>query len=70
MQQSFDAMKLALRVLEAVNERREPDSQDVAGLRALAPLIANLPLDELACEVMRLALERRAKVREAVRRGV
>ena len=63
MQQSLDAMKLALRVLQALNEEREPDEQDLTSLRALAPLVGNLPPDELACEVIKLAIERRAQVR-------
>jgi hypothetical protein len=69
MQESLDAMKLSLRVLSALNEKRDPDPTDVEQLRALAPFVADLPPDELACEVISRALQHRAHVRAALGRG-
>lgn len=45
-------MQVALRVLIAVSERRDPDSEDVEELKRIAPIYANLPHDELTCKVM------------------
>lgn len=56
-------MKLALRVLSALNEKQRPDRQDVAELRRLAPDDALNDTDELACEVIQRALKRRAQIR-------
>ena len=67
MQKSVEAMELAMRVLRAVNEKRNPDEADLSALRSLAPLVANLPPDELACDVIRQALEHRAKARAEAR---
>ena len=66
MQQSLAEMKTALRVLTALNEKQAPATEDVEELRSLAPPDArDLPLDELACEVIQAALKRRAAVRRA-----
>jgi hypothetical protein len=64
MQMGFAAMQLALRVLNALIEKRYPDPEDVAQLRQLAPDAATKPTDELACEVIQNALKHRAKGRE------
>jgi hypothetical protein len=61
VQQFLDTMLLALRVLTAINERKNPDPTDVEKLRKLAPEGANRPVDELACEVIQLALKKRSK---------
>ena len=64
MQKSYDAMKLALRVGGELNDKRHPDPRDVAALRTLAgPGSVTLGIDELACQVIREALEHRDKVR-------
>ncbi len=64
MQYSLDSMKVALRVLTALTEKRAADEKDIAELRALAgPSSEGLPPDELACEVIQLALRHRAQVR-------
>jgi hypothetical protein len=63
MQQSFDAMTTALRVLKAINERRDPDPSDVRELKRLAPFDERLSIDELACRVIENALRHRAEVR-------
>ena len=56
-QSGFDEMKLALRVLAALNDKRSPDPADLNRLRLLAPPAAYLPTDELACEVILRALK-------------
>jgi len=63
MQQSLAVMKLALQVLSATTERREPNPSDVQALMGLAPEAAGLAVDDLACEVVQRALEYRKKVR-------
>jgi hypothetical protein len=57
-------MQVALRVLTAINKRREPAITDVEELRKLAPLQSHLPLDQLACYVIKLAINRRRAARE------
>jgi hypothetical protein len=68
MQESLDAMKLALRVLTALTERRDPDAGDAEALRGLAGDTDNRDLDDLACEVIQKAIKRRDQVRKAGRR--
>ena len=58
-----DALKVAFRVLTAFRERKDPDPADVEALKSYAPLLADAPEDELACEVIHQALRRRAEVR-------
>ena len=65
MQESLDAMKLALRVLTAICEKREPDAADAEELRHYAPLLGRLPIDEVACEVIQQWLRIRAGGRSA-----
>ena len=53
MQQSFDAMTTALRVLRAVTEKQLPDPADVAALRSLGgSQPQDIDFDELACEAI------------------
>lgn len=60
-------MHLALRVLTALTEKRNPDPSDVEALRRAAGQGGEgLASDELACEVIQQALARRALAR---RRG-
>jgi hypothetical protein len=64
MQHSFDAMTRALRVPTATTEKRQPDQGDVDVLYGLAgPQPGGIGLDELACEVIQKALNRRAIAR-------
>lgn len=64
MQQSLGAMKAALRVLTALNEKRQPKDADIGALvRFAGPPPANAGLDEFACDVIQKALQRRAQVR-------
>jgi len=67
MDNTLAAMKTAMRVLAAVNDKREPDTADLTELRRLAPLLADMPADELACDVIKQALQRRDALRKALR---
>jgi hypothetical protein len=58
------ALKTALRVLTAASESRDPDPADVDELRRLAPPLDYLPAEELACDVIKQAIHRRAASRE------
>jgi hypothetical protein len=59
MQILVDNLAVALRVLTALTMKEPLDPRDAAELRALLPLRADMvPLDELACEVIQLALKR------------
>jgi hypothetical protein len=58
-------MELALRVLAALTQKRHPNPADVHRLRTIAETGAReLPLDELACEVIQRALKHRAEARK------
>jgi len=62
--QTNAGMKAALRVLSAIAEKRTPDPKDEADLwKYVTTLIANTPIDEVACEVIEHALKVRAKAR-------
>ncbi len=61
------AMKVALRVLSALSGKHPPDTGDVVDLRRLTPGKDDIPLDELACEVIQLTL--RARQTKASRSG-
>ena len=63
MEQSLDAMKVALRVLTSLTEKRPPAHSDLDSLHRFAPALVHLPADELACEVIQQALRRRAAMR-------
>jgi hypothetical protein len=63
MSPSIDAMTTTLRVLTALNEKRDPDPTDIAELRRMAPELAGSPPDELACHVLQNALNERAETR-------
>lgn len=54
MDQPRVAMELALRVLTAITEHREPEKGDMEELRLLAPSYVK-GADELACEVVHQA---------------
>lgn len=61
MQESVDAMRVALRVLAAITERRPPDPEDVEVVRRHAPMNTRR-IDDMACAVVEEALKRfRAK---------
>ena len=54
-----EAMEIALRVLTAIISRQSPNPADVEELRRLAPSLADVPVDELAREVVRHAVQLR-----------
>jgi len=56
--------KVALRVLTAINEKRDPDPKDIALLRAYCPEGRHVDLDELACMAIQQALETRKAIRD------
>ena len=59
-------MKVALRVLTALSEKRIPSAKDVEELGSYAgPQPAHMELDEFACEVIQTALRNRAEKRTA-----
>lgn len=67
MQQSYDQIRIAVRVLGALTEHRCPYGDDIAALRAIAgPGTQDLTDDELACKVIHEALDRRAAVRSKI----
>jgi len=53
----MNALKTALRVLTAVNDNRPPDPFDVHEVFGYAPLLRGMPVDELACAVVRHAIK-------------
>jgi hypothetical protein len=57
MPKPHDALIIALRVLIAITEKRDPDSVDVETLRQYAPAFPGYPIDHLACNVIRQAIE-------------
>jgi hypothetical protein len=63
VQESIEALKTALRVLTAISERTNPEPADIETLKSYAPLLADAPDDELACDVIQQAIRRRADVR-------
>jgi hypothetical protein len=65
VQYSLQAMEVALRVLTALTEKRNPHPADVNRLRTIVDGSSrDLPLDELACEVIQRALRHRAEARK------
>jgi hypothetical protein len=66
MHLAVDALKTALRVLNALASECEPDPQDVDELHRLAPLLADVPLDDLAWDVIRQAMKRHDSIYGAV----
>jgi hypothetical protein len=56
-------MKAALRVLSAITEKCNPDPSDVEELRRWAPLLADIPPDALAYDVIMQVMKQRADFR-------
>jgi hypothetical protein len=59
-------MITALRVLKFAIEREQPNPADIQELRRVAPLQADLPIDDLARVVIEQAIKRQ---RDARKRG-
>jgi hypothetical protein len=57
MEQTIDVIKTAFRVLNAIAGKCDPDPTDIEELRALSPLLADGPPDELACGVIRQMIQ-------------
>ncbi len=58
-----DALIVALRVLGAINENRNPDRADVQELRQRVPELADCGTEELSREAINQAIEKHAKLR-------
>ncbi len=64
VQAGLEEMQLALRVLTAITMNVEPDAGDLKKLAELAPPhLSGLPPDELACYVIKRAVQRREELR-------
>jgi len=59
MCESLEALDVALRVLTAVMEHRQPDAGDVQELRRLRPAEDYSSMDDMACTVIFETLNRR-----------
>jgi hypothetical protein len=66
MQGELERLRVALRVLAAVTEFREPEETDMQALRSYAPLSPRRPPDELACEVIQDVLKARGRFRDGM----
>jgi hypothetical protein len=67
MEEELRWLSVALRVLAAVTEFREPEETDIQTLRSYAPLFTLRPPGELAREVIQQRLKARGRVSEALR---
>ena len=54
--QSIEHLDRAERVLTALTQHQKPEAEDLAALRDFAPAAAGKSIGELACEVIRNAL--------------
>lgn len=61
MEEELEALKVALRVLAAFNERRAPEDADVQVLLSHTSRSNGRPLDELACEAIYRVLKARGR---------
>ena len=60
MSDTMASIDTATRVLMAIMDKGKPEPCDVEELRRFAPDCSDLPVDELACEVVQRAVKRRA----------
>jgi hypothetical protein len=65
MEEELQKLRVALRVLAAITEFREPDETDVQALRSDAPRFTGQSPDELAREVIQQALKARGRASES-----
>jgi hypothetical protein len=65
MQEELQRLRVALRVLAAATEFREPAESDLQELRSYASGVERRP-DELACEVIQQVLKQRGRVSEGM----
>jgi len=61
MGEERERLRVALRVLAAVTDFREPAETDMQALRSYAPLLTRRPPDELACQVIQEVLRARGR---------
>lgn len=61
MDEELEELKVALRVLAAITERRAPEEADVKALLSYASHSNGRPPDEVACEVIHRVLRARAR---------
>jgi hypothetical protein len=61
MGEERERLRVALRVLAAVTDFREPAETDMQALRSYAPLFTRRPPDELACQVIQEVLRARGR---------
>jgi hypothetical protein len=65
MQQSLEVMTIALRVLTALTEKREPAPADVQELEAfVGPKPSGISRDEWVCDAIQSAIKHRQAVRQ------
>lgn len=64
MDDSTLIMEIALRVLTAICDNREPDSSAVEELRRAVPMYAHWPIDDLACHAIQVGMQHRKLRRE------
>lgn len=60
-----EAFQIAWRVLRATAEKKFPSPEDVEALQKFMPQTAGGTPDELACDVIQLAMSRRAELRRS-----
>lgn len=66
MEEKLQRLRVALRVLGAVTEFREPEETDIQTLRSYEPLFMRRPPDELACDVIQQTLKAKGGVSEGI----
>lgn len=66
MEGHHETLKVALRVIAAVTEFRQPEDDDIQALRSYAPAFNGQPPDDLACEVIHQILRERAGMSSSV----
>jgi hypothetical protein len=69
MQRSVHEIEVALRVLQALTNWRQPDQKGVEELHRILPAAGCHSLDEMACVVIQQAVEYRRQVRDAALDG-
>jgi hypothetical protein len=64
MEDSTPVLKIAVRVLTAINEKTYPDEADIREIEAIAGTRSpGMSLDEYVCDAIQIALKRRAEER-------
>ena len=66
MERHNETLRVALRVIAAVTEFREPEEDDIQALRSYAPAFNSQPHDRLACEVIQQVLRKRGRISKSM----